>query len=225
MYLCALLLLRRLLQRCRSRPRTCAYIVMHASAAEQHTDPRLDRIAASRTAAGNSDAVGIRRIRRGASYFLSGVMGGSGSGSSSALGITMEPQDYRAEITAAIRAADATAVVIDPLVMGAERAASLRRRGSGAEAPSAADPWAERSNVKRMFADVVAAAADADVVVSYLPVASMGSAVELHEAHKASRTIICIVSPKMSTNWVVRSYADVTVASIGELGALLLAAR
>ena len=222
MYLCALLLLRRLLQRCRSRPRTCAYIVMHASAAEQHTDPRLDRIAASRTAAGNSDAV---KIRRGASYFLSGVMGGSGSGSSSALGITMEPQDYRAEITAAIRAADATAVVIDPLVMGAERAASLRRRGSGAEAPSAADPWAERSNVKRMFADAVAAAADADVVVSYLPVASMGSAVELHEAHKASRTIICIVSPKMSTNWVVRSYANVTVASIEELGALLLAAR
>ena len=222
MYLCALLRLRRLLQRCRSRPRTCAYIVMNASATEQHTDPRLDRIAASRTAAGNSDAV---KIRRGASYFLSGVMGGSGSGSSSALGITMEPQDYRAEITAAIRAADATAVVIDPLVMGAERAASLRRRGSGAEAPCAADPWAERSNVKRMFADVVAAAADADVVVSYLPVASMGSAVELHEAHKASRTIICIVSPKMSTNWVVRSYADVTVASIEELGALLLAAR
>jgi len=158
------------------------------------------------------------KVPAGSSYFLSGVMGGSGSGTSSALGIAMEPQAYRAQIAAAIRAADATAVIIDPLAMGATRRAELA-------AESTADPWADDAHVKRMFADVVAAAADCDVVVSFLPVASMGSAVELHEARKASRTIICVVSPTMSTNWVVRSYADATVASIEALGALLLAAR
>ena len=68
----------------------------------------------------------------------------------------MEPQAYRAQIAAAIRAADATAVIIDPLAMGATRRAELA-------AESTADPWADDAHVKRMFADVVAAAADCDV--------------------------------------------------------------
>ena len=68
-----------------------------------------------------------------------------------------------------------------------------------------------------MFADVVAAASEADVVVCYLPVASMGSAVELHEARKRNKTIVCVVSDQMASNWVVRSYSDVVVSSVDEL--------
>ena len=150
----------------------------------------------------------------GSSYFLSGVMGGSGSGSSTVLGIRMESQDYRHLVSAAIQRADPTAIVIDPLAMGALRAAEL----------TTAEPWTDDNDVRRMFGDVVAAAAAADIVISYLPTASMGSAVELHEARNAGKLIICIVpSAAMRSNWVVRSYADRTVESIEACAALLQA--
>ena len=60
-----------------------------------------------------------------------------------------------------------------------------------------------------------------DVVVSYLPEASMGSAVEIHAAKLAGKRVIAIAPDRMGQNWVVRSYADNKLASIDELAALL----
>ena len=105
----------------------------------------------------------------GATYFLSGVMGGSQTASSTSLGIPMESQDYRGQIRAAILAADETANIVDPLEMGAVRGREL---GFGEGKPS----WTDDADVRKLFAEVVDAAAAADVVVSYLPTASMGSA-------------------------------------------------
>ena len=44
-----------------------------------------------------------------------------------------------------------------------------------------------------MLAEVVGAAAGADVVVCYLPTASMGSAIELHEARAVSTLLRLLV--------------------------------
>ena len=99
----------------------------------------------------------------------SGVMGGSQTASSKSLGIPMESQDYRGQIRAAILAADEAANIVDPLEMGAVRGREL---GFGEGKPS----WTDDADVRKLFAEVVDAAAAADVVVSYLPTASMGSA-------------------------------------------------
>ena len=141
-------------------------------------------------------------LPRGAAYFLSGVMGGSGGGASTELGIAMEDQDYRGRIRHAILAADSAATIVDPLDMGKERAAQLYPHGTPEQ-----EMWADDFDVRDMFRDVVAAAASADVVVSYLPTASMGSAVELHAAHAAGRVVLCVAPGSMRGNWVVRAYS------------------
>ena len=69
----------------------------------------------------------MAHISKGATYFLSGVMGGSGTATSKTLNINMESQDYRAQIRDVILAADASAVIVDPLELGAQRNAELER--------------------------------------------------------------------------------------------------
>ena len=49
---------------------------------------------------------------------------------------------------------------------------------------------------------MAAEAARADVLIAYLPEASMGTAVEMWEAHRAGKPVLTI-SP-LAENWVVR---------------------
>ena len=133
----------------------------------------------------------------GATYFLSGVMGGSQTASSKSLGIPMESQDYRGQIRAAILAADEAANIVDPLEMGGARPRARLWRGQ-----AVVDRRCRRAQV----AEVVDAAAAADVVVSYLPTASMGSACELHAAHAAHKTVLCIAPAQWRrTGWCAPS--------------------
>jgi hypothetical protein len=72
------------------------------------------------------------------------------------------------------------------------------------------DPWAlhpdsEGYNVERAhetFLEMSALAGQADVVVAYLPEASMGTAIEIWEAYRNGATILTISG--MSDNWVVK---------------------
>ena len=64
-------------------------------------------------------------------------------------------------------------------------------------------------------------AASTDICVSYLPSASMGSAVELHAARAAAKLILVIAPGPMQGNWVVRSYADHVFEDVAELQAWL----
>lgn len=148
----------------------------------------------------------------GASWFLSGVMGGSGTGKNSTLGIAMESQDYRGRMHAAIVAVDPSAVLIDPLDIGAKRAATYYPPGT----PTAL-MWKDDTQVRDTLEEAVSAAAASDVVVSYLPTASMGSALELHAARAAGRLVV-VIAPggSMATNWVVRAYAHKVLESIEE---------
>ena len=149
----------------------------------------------------------------GESYFLSGVMGGSGAGTANLAGVAVESQDYRVSIRAAVLAADKTARVVDPAEVVKLRAPELHADGL----PEAAF-WKEDGSVRAMFGEVVALAAQCDVVISYLPTASMGSAIELHAAREAGRLVV-VVAPneRMRANWVVRVYADFVFDDIGSL--------
>jgi len=49
-------------------------------------------------------------------------------------------------------------------------------------------------------------AAQADVLLCYLPEASMGTAVEMYVAYKAGAVVLTITP--MSSNWIVRAYSD-----------------
>jgi len=45
-----------------------------------------------------------------------------------------------------------------------------------------------------------------DVLIAYVPSASMGTAIEMHEAHR-NGAVVLTVTP-MTANWVVRAYSD-----------------
>lgn len=139
-------------------------------------------------------------------------MGGSGGGTSSLAGIPVESQDYRAAMRAAILAADGTATIVDPAIVVTARAPELHPSGTPAKAF-----WTEDKAVGTMFGECVQLAAQCDVIVSYLPTASMGSAVELHAARAAGKLVLVVAPGGMKSNWVVRSYAHHVFADVAAL--------
>lgn len=75
-------------------------------------------------------------------------------------------------------------------------------------------------------------AAESDVLIAYVPSASMGTAIEMHEAY-ARGAVIVTISP-LTANWVLRGYSDRILpdvaafeafAASGELAALIAAKR
>jgi hypothetical protein len=57
-------------------------------------------------------------------------------------------------------------------------------------------------------------AAQCDVLVAYLPSASMGTAIEMYEAARGQAAVLTITP--LSHNWVVRAYSDRVLASFDE---------
>jgi hypothetical protein len=149
------------------------------------------------------------RLPTGASYFLSGVMQGRKAEGEGVEGTV--PQDYRGVMKAAVLAADPSATVIEPWdLVGAWIGKTMP------DTPQA-EVFKDTATVRKAFTMCVEAAANADVVVSYLPEASMGSAVELYAAQAAGRTIIAIAPGSMAHNWVVRSYGTHLLTDIDKL--------
>lgn len=76
------------------------------------------------------------------------------------------------------------------------------------------DPWAvypnsheyEESLVQQVLLANIAEAARSDLVIAYLPQASMGSALEMWEAWRAGVPVIAITP--LAANWVVRVIAS-----------------
>src|SRR5437868_3114347 len=111
-------------------------------------------------------------------FFLAGIMQGSH------LGWAMHNQDYRARIKALLLTHFPGADVYDPL---ADHANSL-------------DYDAQQG--QRVFLDHNRLAGQVDVVVAFVPEASMGTAIEMWEAWRHGRTVVTI-SP-LTHNWAVR---------------------
>jgi hypothetical protein len=110
--------------------------------------------------------------------FIAGVMQGSRKGG----GVT--DQGYREVITRILQDNQADAVVIDPWALH----------------PSSEQYSIERA--RETFNDMNALAGQADVLVAYVPEASMGTAVEMWQAYSNGARVYCI-SP-LAQNWVVK---------------------
>jgi hypothetical protein len=92
--------------------------------------------------------------------------------------------------------------------------------------PTAIDYGPEEQ--RRAFFGLVDTASQADVLVAYLPEASLGTAIEMWEAHHHGRVVV-VITP-MRDNWVINLLADAVVPSLeafeafvreGQLAALL----
>jgi TRAP-type C4-dicarboxylate transport system substrate-binding protein len=69
------------------------------------------------------------------------------------------------------------------------------------------------------FDEGVARAIDCDVLIAYLPSASMGTAIEMYEAYRSGAAVITITP--MSANWVVRAYSDRILPDLAALEGML----
>jgi hypothetical protein len=79
------------------------------------------------------------------------------------------------------------------------------------------------ANARSVFMGHIDQVRNADCVIVYLPQASMGSAIEMWEAHHYGTVVICI-SP-MKTNWVVRLFSDAILNNLDEFGVFVQSGR
>lgn len=127
--------------------------------------------------------------------FLSGVMQGSMKGKG------IQGQGYRQMIGEAIKNRHPNAEIVDPFRMF----------------PDSVDYDMQRA--REVLFSMGEAAADADILVAYLPKASMGSAFEMLRAHDNGTAIISI-SP-MEENWFIQSVSEKLFLSMDEFLAWL----
>ena len=69
------------------------------------------------------------------------------------------------------------------------------------------------------FEEGLARARNCDVLVAFLPSASMGTAIEMHEAARNGSAVLTITP--MAANWVVRAYSDRIFRDVNEFEAFL----
>ncbi len=111
--------------------------------------------------------------------FIAGLMQGSRQDDD------VHTQDYRRLITRALRARHPEAEILDPWELH----------------PGALSYTPEQA--KQTLLGEIELAGACDVLIAYLPEASMGSALEMWAAHQAGAPIFAIT--KMTRNWVVQS--------------------
>jgi nucleoside 2-deoxyribosyltransferase len=97
-------------------------------------------------------------------------------------------QDYRERITTALRSQFPELKISDPYAMHPQ---SINYDGD---------------QVRETFESLTAIAGQADLVIAYLPEASMGTAIEMWTAYHAGRHVIAITP--LAHNWVVKVTAD-----------------
>jgi len=77
----------------------------------------------------------------------------------------------------------------------------------------------ELPEIRATFDEGIRRARACDVLVAFLPSASMGTAIEMVEAARGG-AVVLTVTP-MSANWVVRAYSDRVFADVAGLEAFL----
>ena len=122
--------------------------------------------------------------------FIAGIMQGS------RLDKDVEDQGYRERIAAAIRARVPEADILDPWSLHPESPSYDDERG------------------KQVYLSLNEAAATADVLVAYVPQASMGTAIEIWQAYQAGARVYTI-SP-LAENWVVKFLSDRVFTTLDE---------
>ncbi len=124
------------------------------------------------------------------SFFIAGIMQGSH------ISAQMHEQDYRSVIDKHLKACFPDAEIYDPLANHQESLDYNDDQGS--------DVF---MNHNRMCGEV-------DVVIAYVPQASMGTAIEMWEAYRNKRIVITI-SP-LAHNWAIKFLSNVVYADLDE---------
>jgi nucleoside 2-deoxyribosyltransferase len=114
--------------------------------------------------------------------FLAGIMQGSRQDH------LIESQDYRLLITEALQRHVPGVTITDPWAMHPE---SINY-----------DP----ETARRVFHSLTAVAAEADVLIAFLPQASMGTAMEMYQAYQAGKHIIAVTT--LVHQWAIRFTAS-----------------
>jgi len=86
--------------------------------------------------------------------------------------------------------------------------------------------------IRETFAEGNRRAGECDLLIAYVPSASMGTAIEMHEAYAHGAAVVTITP--LTANWVIRAYSDRilpdiaafdTLAASGELAELVAEKR
>ncbi len=72
----------------------------------------------------------------------------------------------------------------------------------------------EEEQARQVFLDHNAMCAEVDVVIAFVPEASMGTAIEMWEAYRAGRIVIAISG--LTHNWAIRFSSHAIYADLGE---------
>ena len=128
-------------------------------------------------------------------FFLAGIMQGSHRGA------LLHKQDYRGRIKSLLAEHFPDAEVYDPLADHADSLSYDDEKG------------------RAVFFHHCQLCREVDVVLAFLPEASMGTAIEMWEAHRHGKAVIT-VSP-MALNWSVRFLSHAVYADLDELEAAL----
>jgi len=80
-------------------------------------------------------------------------------------------------------------------------------------------PTYDDAKAFRVFEESLEAARKSDLLIAYVPEASMGSAIEMWEARKAGVKVLSITT--LSHNWVVKYVSDLIVPTLEEFERLL----
>ena len=123
--------------------------------------------------------------------FICGIIQGSHTG------LDVHGQDYRTRIRRIVEEHMPSAEVYCPVTMHPE------------------SPGYGDEKAFKVFEESVEAARQSDLLIAYLPEASMGSAIEMWEARRAGVKIISITP--LRENWVVRYASDLILDSIEDL--------
>lgn len=129
-------------------------------------------------------------------FFLAGIMQGSH------LASVLHHQGYRQRLKAAIAKAFPMAEIYDPL---ADHSESLDY---------------DEATGRRVFYMHNRLCREVDVLVAFVPEASMGTAIEMWEAHEHGRAVVLTISP-LSHNWAVRYCSHAVYADLEAFEAAL----
>jgi molybdopterin converting factor small subunit len=131
--------------------------------------------------------------------FLAGIMQGSRRDH------LIDDQDYRTMITEALHAHVPGVKVVDPFALD----------------PGSVDYEHERA--RRTFETNTALAAETDVLIAYLPYASMGTAIEMWTAYQAGKYIVAVTP--LEHNWAVKVTANEVLPDLESLLAAIESGR
>jgi hypothetical protein len=122
--------------------------------------------------------------------FIAGIMQGSIKGHG------IQEQDYRQRIREAIKVHQPEAKIVDPFSLFPDSVTYDDQRA------------------KQVLFAMAAEAGSSDIVIAYLPKASLGTALEMIRAYDNGKTIISI-SP-MAENWFIRAFSTMIFPSLDE---------